>query len=262
MSEPALLGWSRWRRAWWFHAMYYAQTWRGSVVSSVLLPLGYLGALGVGVGHLVAKHTGLVDGQTYLHFIAPSLLATTAFQLGEGESLWPVLAAVKWTRSYHAAVTTPLEPRDVLVGKLAWVATRAIAIGVFYTLIIAAVGAARFWWVLTLPLLSALVSLAFAAPLVAYAAHVDSDLSFPLIYRFGFVPMFLFSATFYPVSAYPGWLRPVVQFVPLYHGVALIRAACLGGSLAPALAHLAVLAVLAGGGFAWGQVTLRRRLID
>ncbi len=262
MSEVLPTPRARWRRAWWFHALYYAQTWRGSVVSSVLLPLGYLGALGLGVGHLVSAHSGLVDGETYLHFIAPSLLATTAFQLGEGESLWPVLASVKWTRGYHAAVTTPLTPRDVLIGKLAWVATRAFLIGVFYALIILAVGAAHSWWALTLPLLSALITLAFSAPLVAYAAHVDSDLSFPLIYRFGFVPMFLFSATFYPISAYPGWMRPLVQLVPLYHGVALVRAACFGGALGPVLAHLAVLLALVVGGVLAGSVTLRHRLIN
>ncbi len=262
MSEVTSLGWSRWRRAWWFQAVYYAQTWHGSVVSSVLLPLGYLGALGVGVGHLVSHHSGLIDGQTYLHFIAPSLLATTAFQLGEGESLWPVLASFKWTRSFHAAVTTPLTPRDVLVGKLAWVATRAFAIGVLYALIIAGVGAAHSWWALTLPLLSVVICLAFAAPLAAYAAKVDTDISFPLIYRFGFVPMFLFSATFYPVSAYPGWLRPLVQLVPLYHGVALVRAACFGGAAPAVLAHLIVLLVLIVVGVLWGDVTFRRRLID
>ena len=78
------------------------------------MPIFYLAALGVGVGHLVSKHTGLVGGQTYLHFIAPSLLATTTMQLGEGESLWPVLAAVKWVRTYHAAAATPLEPTDIL----------------------------------------------------------------------------------------------------------------------------------------------------
>ncbi len=259
--EPRL-GWPRWRRSWWFHATYYAQTWRGSVASTVLFPVFFLAALGVGVGHLVSAHTGLVDGQTYLHFIAPSLLATTTMQLGESESLWPVLASVKWIRSYHAAAATPLEPEDILWGKLSWVVTRAFATGVVYTVVIGCFGALQSWWSLTLPLIGTLVTLAFAAPLVAYAARVESDASFTTIYRFAFVPMFLFSATFYPVSAYPGYLRPVVQFVPLYHGVALARAAAYGhGSLAPVVGHLGVLGAMAVLGVLWGRRTLRRRLI-
>ena len=118
LTQPRLSG-PRWLRSWWYHASFFAQTWRGSVASSILFPILFLLSLGVGVGRLVAAHAHLVEGQTYLHFIAPSLLATTTMQLGEGESLWPVLASVKWIRTYHAAAATPLEPDDILYGKLA-----------------------------------------------------------------------------------------------------------------------------------------------
>lgn len=262
-STNTEVGRSRWLRSWGYHAEYYAQTWRGSVASSVLFPILFLLSLGIGVGHLVAHHRGLVDGQTYLHYIAPSLLATTTMQLGEGESLWPVLACLKWIRTYHAAVTTPLEPDDILFGKLSWVATRAFATSVVYTVIIGCFGALQSWWCLTLPFIGTLVTLAFSAPLVAYAARCQSDASFTTLYRFAFVPMFLFSATFYPLSLYPGYLRPVVQFFPLYHGVALARAAAFGqGAIAPQLVHVAVLVAMTIVGIIWGRRTMRRRLTD
>ncbi len=252
-----------WLRSWHYHATFYAQTWRGSVASNVLFPIFFLASLGIGVGHLVTQHTGLVQGQTYLHFIAPSLLATTAMQLGEGESLWPVLAALKWVRTYHAAAATPLEPEDIFYGKLAWVVSRAFAVGIFYTIVIGAFGALESWWSLTLPVVGALVALAFSAPLVAYAARCQSDGSFIAIYRFAFVPMFLFSATFYPVSSYPGYLRPVVQIMPLYHGVALARAVAYGHvEPGPLFAHVAVLVALAATGIVVGRRTMRRRLVD
>ncbi|HVB70167.1 MAG TPA: ABC transporter permease [Acidimicrobiales bacterium] len=256
-------GWPRWRRSWWYHATFYARTWRGSTMSAVLFPIFFLASLGVGVGKLVSAHHGLVAGQTYLHFIAPSLLATSTMQIGEGESLWPVLASVKWIRTYHAAAATPLEPEDILIGKLTWVASRAFLTGIVYTVIIAMFGALQSWWSLTMPFIGALVALAFSAPLVAYAASVDTDASFITIYRFAFVPMFLFSATFYPLSAYPGYLRPVVQFVPLYHGVALARSAAFGsGSLSSTLGHLAYLTAMATVGVIWGRRTMRRRLVN
>jgi len=252
-----------WLRSWHYHATFYAQTWRGSVASNVLFPIFFLASFGVGVGHMVARHTGLVQGQTYLHYIAPSLLATTTMQLGEGESLWPVLAALKWIRSYHAAAATPLEPEDIVYGKLTWVVTRAFATGIFYTIVIGAFGALQSWWALTLPFVGALVALAFSAPLVAYAARCQSDGSFIAIYRFAFVPMFLFSATFFPVSSYPGYLRPIVQVMPLYHGVALARAAAYGHVAPDALVgHVAVLAGLAAVGIYLGRRTMRRRLVD
>jgi lipooligosaccharide transport system permease protein len=254
---------ARWIRSWWAHQLFFKQTWRGSVASSLLFPFLFLTSLGVGVGKLVTAHTGLVQGQTYLHFIAPSLLATTAMQLAEGESLWPVLASVKWTRGYHAAAATPLEPDDILFGKLAWVATRAFATSFVYTLIIACFGTLQSWWFLTLPFIGTLVAIAFSAPLVAFAARSDSDASFAVLYRFAMVPMFLFSATFYPLSVYPDYLRPIVQLIPLYHGVALTRAAAFGqGTMGTELAHVAFLLAMAFLGIAWGRRTMRRRLTD
>ena len=262
-STSTDFGRSRWLRSWGYHAEFYAQTWRGSVAGGILFPILFLASLGIGVGHLVSRHTGLVGGQTYLHYIAPSLLATTTMQLGEGESLWPVLAAVKWVRTYHAAATTPLNSDDILFGKLAWVATRAFATAVLYTIIIGCFGALQSWWSLALPFIGTLVTVAFSAPLVAYAARSQSDASFTTLYRFAFVPMFLFSATFYPLSAYPGYLRPVVQFFPLYHGVALARAAAFGqGSITAQLGHVAVLIAMAVIGVVWGRRTMRRRLTD
>jgi len=262
-SVSTRLGRARWLRSWWFHAEFFMQTWQGSAASSVLFPILYLTSLGIGVGHLVAHHHGLVQGQTFLHFIAPSLLATTTMQLGEGESLWPVLASVKWVRTYHAAASTPLEPDDILYGKLAWVATRAFVTSVIYTIIVACFGALESWWALTLPFIGTLVAVAFSAPLVAFAARSESDATFTALYRFAFVPMFLFSATFFPLNAYPGYLRPVVQLIPLYHGVALARSAAFGhGSLSAEFAHIFVLVAMAAGGVVWGKRTMRKRLTN
>ncbi len=246
MAVETSTGQPRWLRSWSYHAVYYAQTWRGSIATNVLVPdlLSLIARRGRRTPCL--KTHGLVDGQTYLHFIAPSLIATTAMQLGEGESLWPVLAAVKWLRTYHAAAATPLEPEDILVGKLTWITTRAFAGSVIYTIIIACSVQLLPWWSLTLPFIGALITLAFGAPLVAYAAGAESDAAFTTLYRFAFVPMFLFSATFYPVSSYPGYLRPLVQLFPLYHGVALVRAAAYGQGAIPAqLVHVAVLVAMA-----------------
>jgi lipooligosaccharide transport system permease protein len=241
--------------------MQFRRLWRGSLASTVLFPVLYLLAMGIGVGHLVSTHSGLVQGQTYLHYIAPSLLATTAMQLAEGESLWPVLAAVKWIRTYHAAVATPLEARDIFFGKLSWLATRGFFTGVIYTAAIGAFGALTSWWAITLPFLCALVTMSFAAPIAAYAAGAKNDATFPSIYRFAIVPMFLFSATFYPLSAYPGYLRPVVQLMPLYHAVALSRSAAFGtGSVVATSAHLAVLVAMAVVGWVWGVKRLTARL--
>ena len=42
------------------------------------------------------------------------------------------------------------------------------------------------------------------------------------------LPMFLFATTFYPVSVYPNWAQPLVELLPLYQSIQLLREPALG----------------------------------
>ena len=100
----------------------YRRTWRGSIVSTVLNPLLYLGAMGLGLGTLVDKHGTASLGQvSYLVFLAPGLLAASAMGTGVGESTYPVFGSVKWNKTYQAAVSSPLRPADLFHGHLLFV---------------------------------------------------------------------------------------------------------------------------------------------
>jgi len=259
-SQPRL-GWAPWRRALWYHAYFWRRTWRASIVSSFLYPLLYLASMGLGVGKLVNAHAGGVQGVSYVDFVAPAFLAMTAMQIASNESMWPILASFKWTRSYWTAVATPIRPRDLVAAKLAWVAIHVAMVGVIYTAILAAFQTLLSPWAVLLPLAGVLTGLAFAAPLAAYVATQENERSFPIFYRFAIIPMFLFSGSFYPISQLPKWLEVVVQFVPLYHGVALCRTLSLGqGSLAATLYHVAFLVSLTVVGTVLCLRNFRRRL--
>jgi lipooligosaccharide transport system permease protein len=256
-------GWPRWYRAFWYHMAFYRQTWRASVISSFLFPILFLLSMGVGVGHLVTEHTGKIDGLSYLDFVAPGLLAITAMQIAAGESMWAVLAAVKWVRTYHAAVATPLEPEDVAIGKIGFIAFRLLLTATVYTIIISLFGIPTSWWAVLLPFVGVLTGLAFAGPLIAYAVTGDSDAPFIMIFRFLIIPMSLFSATFYPLSQLPKSLQWIVQLMPLYHGVALTRILAFGsGELWPTVAHVTVLVTCAAVGIYFARRNMRRRLVD
>ena len=86
----------------------WRRLWRGSVFSYVFAPLLFLAAMGIGLGDLVDKHQGGVQGFDYLQFITPGLMAASAVMQAAGESLWPVMGGVKWLGTYHAAVSTPV----------------------------------------------------------------------------------------------------------------------------------------------------------
>ncbi len=259
-AQPTV-GWSPWRRVLWYHAAFWARTWRGQVISSFLFPVLYLASMGLGVGHLVNHHVGKVQGITYLDFVAPAMLAMTGMQIASNEAMWPVLASFKWTRSYWTAVSTPIRPRDIVAGKLTWIAIHVGMVGVIYSAVLAAFGTITSPLAVLLPVAGMLTGLAYGAPITAFTATQQTEKSFPVFYRFAIIPMFLFSGSFYPISQLPGWLRVVVQFVPLYHGVSLCRTLTTGaGGVGVTLYHLCVLIGLTAVGWWLCVKTFRRRL--
>jgi len=202
-------------RSYEFWLAYYRRVWRGSIVSSFVNPVFYLAALGVGLGTLVSKSSAPPGGVTYSHYVAPGLLVAAAMQIGSSESTWPVMGSFKWTRSYFAMAATPLGPGSILAGHQLFVATRVLISATVYLAVIAAFGGIHSWLAIFAPAAGLLTGLAFSAPIAAYAATAESDSAFSAIFRFAIVPMFLFSATFYPLSVYPDALQWVVRCTPL-----------------------------------------------
>ena len=240
----------------------YRRTWRGSIYSSVLNPVLYLGPMGLGLGALVnAHHSGGLGGVSYLVFLAPGLLAAAAMQTAVGESTYPVLASVKWLKTYQAAAATPLRPADIFHGHLLFTAMRLAMNCSIFVVVITAFGAVRSPWVIAALPVAVLTGIAFAAPIDAYAVTRNKDQSFALLFRFGMIPVFLFSGTFFPVTQLPEWIRPLAYVTPLWHGVALCRSLSLGTATpGAALGHVAYLAGLAAIGVAVGRRNYRRRL--
>jgi lipooligosaccharide transport system permease protein len=249
-------------RALGYYAYAYRRTWRSSLATSFIFPVLYLTAMGVGLGSLISQHTHTVDGVSYLDFVAPGLLAATAMQIGSNESMYPVMAAIKWVRTYYAMLATPLGTDDVLLGHLAWVAVRLFLVSTIYLVVMAAYGVILSTWALLALPAAILTGLAFAAPISAFSATQTNDLGFTTIYRFGLIPLFLFSGTFFPVSQLPGWMQVVARLTPLYHGANLCRALCLGQpSAGSAAVDVAYLVVLTGVGWVLARRTYRRRLV-
>jgi len=241
----------------------YRRTWRGTIYSSFLSPVLYLGAMGIGLGTLVNAHgTASLGGVSYLAFLAPGLMAAAAMQTAVGESLYPVFSAVKWQQTYQAAASTPLKPGDLFRGHVMFTSLRLIMNMIIFLAVLAAFGAARSAWAVMCVPVAVLTGLAFAAPLDAFAVtQKKNDQAFNVIFRFGMIPLFLFSGTFFPVTQLPVAIRWLAYITPLWHGVALCRALSLGSADLPgALGHAAYLILITIAGLAAGQLTYRRRL--
>jgi lipooligosaccharide transport system permease protein len=245
-----------------FWLLQYRRVWRATVIGSVVNPVLYLGALGVGLGTLVNRSGGQPLGVPYLDYVAPGMLAATAMQIAANESSWPVMGSFRWTRQYFAMLAAPLGVRDILLGHQLWMITRVASTSAVYLAVIAAFGGIKSpLGLLALPV-TLLLGLAFSAPTAAYAATQDSDGAFVPYNRFVILPMFLFSGTFFPVTRLPFPLDWLAYATPLWHGVDLCRELTLGNLHAlRALGHVAYLLAFAIVGLLWGERTYARRLL-
>jgi lipooligosaccharide transport system permease protein len=241
----------------------YRRLWRASVLSSFVLPILFVIGFGVSVGGYVDR-AGALGSVHYLDFIVPGMLASTAMQVAFGESAWPVMSKFQWIRTYHAMVASPLRVVDILGGELLFLLLRILATTTVFLLVTAAFGAVHSWWAITVLPVAGLLGVAIAAPVFAFAARVEQDGYFPLLMRFVVIPMSLFAGVFFPISQLPGPVRWLAYVSPLWHAVALCRAATLPGfgvSGWAAVGHLAYLAAWAGIGFWLALVSFRRRLV-
>jgi lipooligosaccharide transport system permease protein len=240
----------------------YRRTWRGTAVSSVITPVLFLTAMGLGLGNYVHGGSGRVDGVRYAVFLAPGLLAAWAMQTAMGETTWPVMGAIKWHRTYHGMLATPLTVDDVMIGHQLFVAFRVATVSLVFGVVMAVLGLAPSAGGLALAVIaSVLMGVASAAPIAAFAATRENDQGFSLLYRFGMIPMFLFSGTFFPVTQLPDSIRWLAYLTPLWHGVALCRGLALGTATAAGVTlHVTVLVALVVVGLLAASRTYHRRL--
>ena len=205
----------------------YRRTWT-IIVSGFFEPLFYLGGIGYGLGRLVGDVAG-PDGHPvpYAMFIAPALLATGAMNGAVAEATFNFFFKLNYNRTFQSILATPLGVRDVAIGELAWALIRGGLYALGFIGVVWALGlVASPWAILALP---AALLLGFAAGAVGMAAtsFMRTPQDFDLI-NIVTLPMFLFSATFYPLSTYPPQIAAIVAWTPLYQGVALIRGLMLG----------------------------------
>jgi lipooligosaccharide transport system permease protein len=232
-----------------WHVHGYRRVWRGSVTVSFVNPILFLLSIGVLLGALVDQRNPDLGGLSYLEFVAPALIATTAMQTAASVTTFPVKAGLKWLRTYHAVVSTPVRVSELVAGVLAWAGARVVLAASAFTLVAAAGGAFESRLAVLAPVAALLCGLSFAGLLAFICARVESDEWLAAIYRFGLMPLFLFSGTFFPIEQLPQWLQPVAMVTPLWNGVALCRALCTGDvEPLPTTLHVLYLVALTGVG--------------
>lgn len=206
----------------------YRRTWRGTVITSFVNPVLFLAAMGAGLGSLVDQGTGDL-GISYLAFVATGLLAASAMQNGAGDGSFPVMAGVLWRKNFHATITTPISPSEIILGRLIWGLARLTFVLLVFAVIAVAFGAMQLGPALVAIAPSVLTGLAFTTCITAWTLTREDGRSLSTLFRFLIVPLFLFSGTFFPISQLPDYIEPIAYATPLFHGVELVRKVALPG---------------------------------
>ena len=194
------------------------------VAYSIANPLLYLLAIGAGVGTLINRSSGGIDGVPYLVFLAPALLANAAIQGSLDETVFPTLSGFLWNKTFFGMNATPLGGRDIALGVYWAAMVRNIFTVVCYYIVMAMFGvlkAPHAW--LALPA-GILAGAAFGAVMLAFAGNVkNEDHFFTFVGRFVIQPMFFLSGTFFPLDSIPIYLRWIGWISPLWHATDLGR---------------------------------------
>ncbi|GAA1604396.1 ABC transporter permease [Kribbella sancticallisti] len=193
-------------------------------VSGFFEPVFYLLSIGIGVAQLVGDFR-LADGTVigYAAFVAPAMLASSAMNGAIFDSTYNIFFRMKYAKLYDSMLATPLRPWDVATGEVTWALLRGACYSAMFILVMLALDLVESWWALLALPAAVLIGYAFAGAGMALTTFMRSWQDFEFV-QLATMPMFLFSATFYPIETYPGWIRWLVELTPLYQGVALERA--------------------------------------
>jgi lipooligosaccharide transport system permease protein len=226
------------------------------IVSGFFEPVFYLFGIGFGLGALV----GDVGDIPYAAFVAPGLMAMAAMNGALFESTFNLFFKLKYAKTYDAILSTPLGPPDVAIGEVGWALLRGAVYAAAFIIVMLALGLVLSpWGLLAVP---GAVLIGFSAAAIGTAATTfmrkwqDFDLVTVVT-----MPLFLFSATFFPITVYPEWLRVIVEITPLYRGVHMLRSFTTGDVDGTVLIDIAYLVIVGLIGTAITSRRLRKLLL-
>ena len=224
-------------------------------LTGFLEPVLYLFSIGVGVGQLVGDFE--LHGRTiaYAAFVAPGMLAASAMNGALLDSTFSVFFKLRFEKLYDAILATPMRTMDVARGEITWSLMRGGLYSTGFLLVMVAMGLVGTWWALLVVPAALLIGFAFSAVGMALTTYMRSWQDFEYV-QLAVMPMFLFSATFFPVTTFHGVLRWLVEATPLYRGVVLCRELATGVVTLDSVVSVVYLAAMGS----VGLVVVARRL--
>jgi lipooligosaccharide transport system permease protein len=219
--------------------------WAPMLAYGIGHPVLYLMSIGIGLGSLVSKNLGLVDGVSYMTFLAPALLMASALQAAVDETSFAVLQGFEWEKGFYAMNQTSVASKQIASGLMLYAAFRVLMNSIIYAVILALFGAMS-WEAIPGQLAIALfLGISFGFAMLTYSSFIAGEGDWlVLAMRFIIAPMFMFSGTFYQLETMPVLVQNLAWFSPLWHGTELARSLSYGSSDPYTLWHIIILAAI------------------
>lgn len=221
-------------RVWQRNITIFRKYWKSALFPNFFEPLIYLAALGLGLGAFIKQ--GGINGQSYVQYIAPGLLASNAMFAASFESTFNTFVKLKIDRIYDAIITTPVNAEDVVVGEYLWAGTRAALYGTGFLAMLTLLGLIfrepliSSPWAIFIPPMLLLIGIMFSVMGTLFTSLIKRIDLYAYYFTLVVTPLFLFSGIFFPVSNFPAPVPQVAWFTPLYHAVNACRGLATGPS--------------------------------
>ena len=232
--------------------------WKATTFSSLLEPVIYLLAFGLGLGATLVNR---VDGLDYVEYVGTGMVATAVIFSSALPAMFGTFVKERFQRTYDAILAAPVDVEELVTAEMLWIGLRSGFYGCFPLLVSMLFGLNPAPGMLLVPFFCFFTALGFAGFGIAVAASVSKIDQFNYVTTLFITPLFLVAGTFFPINQLPEGVQVASQANPLHHLVELVRDSCFGFKAVDLLrvAFLVTFAVLL-----W-RVAVRRmekRLID
>lgn len=215
MLDSIVLSWRLVQRHW----LVYKKDFFANMIPTFSEPLFFLVAFGIGLGAYVSE----VEGMSYSRFMAPGLAMSAALFTSFFETSYNLYVRLVFEGIYHAVLTTPLGPKEIIIAELIWIGLKGAIMSTGVTLILMVFQLVHLEYVYLIPIIGSMVALSCGAIGIYSTAKVKNMNQFQTVYSLVIAPLFYFSGIFYPISATPEIVQKIAWISPLYHGVRMAQ---------------------------------------
>jgi lipooligosaccharide transport system permease protein len=199
--------------------------WRGTTFSSLLEPIVYLLAFGLGLSATLVNE---VQGVPYVQYVGTGMVATAVIFSSALPAMFGTFVKHRFQNTYEAVLAAPVDVEELVSAEMLWIGLRASVYGCFPLLVTMLFGLDPAPGMLLVPLFCFATALGFAGFGVAMAAIVAKIDQFNYVTALFVTPLFLVSGAFFPIDELPKGVQVIAQLNPLHQLVELVRGAAFG----------------------------------